>query len=77
MLGQNILKCTTILWKKELVKKINLVHVNIENWVVDFFHKGFKSRQVVEVQNMFDVLNMNLGLSKEIWKLKFNLDVIT
>jgi hypothetical protein len=62
MLGQNILKCTTILWKKDLVKKINLVH---ENWVVDFFHKGFKSRQVVEVQKYFDLLNMNLGFQKK------------
>jgi hypothetical protein len=73
MLGQNILKSTTILWKKYLVKKINLAHVNIENWVVEFFHKGFKSRQVVEVQKYVWCTKYEFGLSKEIWKLKFNL----
>jgi hypothetical protein len=63
MLGQNTLKCTTtLLEKKVLAKKIDLIHVSIENQVVDIFTKTLSTDKLKKFRKMFDVLEVDLSL---------------
>jgi hypothetical protein len=63
MLGQNTLKCTTtLLEKKVLAKKIDLIHVSIENQVIGIFTKALGINKLKKFRKMFGVLEVNLSL---------------
>jgi hypothetical protein len=63
MLGQSTLRCTiTLLEKKIIVGEINLIHVNIEDKVIDIFIKALGIDKLRKFRKMFIILKMHLNL---------------
>jgi hypothetical protein len=48
--------------KKFLAKEINLIHVSIEDQVVDIFTKALGTNKLKKFQEMFGVLKVDLSL---------------
>jgi hypothetical protein len=48
--------------KKDITKKINLIHVNIENQVANIFPKVLGTYKIRKFRKMFSVLKVDLNL---------------
>jgi len=61
------LRCiTSLLEEKKLVKEINLIHVSIENQVVDIFIKVLGIEKLKRFRKILGVLKMDLSLKGSI-----------
>ncbi len=61
MLGQSTLRCTTTLLEKKFLQ-INLIHVSIEEQIVDIFIKASGTNKLKKFRKMFIVLEVDLSL---------------
>jgi len=61
MLGQSTLRCTTTLLEKKFLQ-INLIHVSIEEQIVDIFTKASCTNKLKKFRKMFIVLEVDLSL---------------
>jgi len=63
MLKQSTLRCTTTLLKKKiLTKKFDLIHVSIEDQVGDIFTKALSTNKLRKFRKMLGVLEVDLSL---------------
>jgi hypothetical protein len=63
MLGQSTLRCiNTLLKKKKLVRKINLIHVNTKDHIIDIFTKALGTYKLSIFRKILGVLEVDLSL---------------
>jgi hypothetical protein len=63
MLGQITFRCTTTLLEKKIIaKKIDLIHVRTEDQVANIFTKALGTDKLRKFRKMFGVLKVDLSL---------------
>jgi hypothetical protein len=67
ILGENTLRCTTTLLKKQIItREINFIHVNNENQVTNIFTKALGIDKLRKFRKMLGVLEVDLSLSRTV-----------